>query len=101
MVLLLRHRPTKESATDRLNLNHRVTPRLHSETRIVAREAHWMTEERMALGSRPFYGFALPCFDLTKCFSRQLRLALPRMCFRTGRDNLRGVADGLEEILKR
>jgi len=23
------------------------------------------------------------------------------MCFRTGRDNLRGVADGLEEILKR
>ena len=26
---LLRHRQTKGSATDRLNLNHRVTPRLH------------------------------------------------------------------------
>ena len=60
-----------------------------------------MTEERIALGSRPVYGFALSFFDLTKRFSRQLRLALPRMCFRTGRDNLRGVADGLEEILKR
>jgi len=29
MVQLVRHRQTKESATDRLNLNHRVTPRLH------------------------------------------------------------------------
>src|SRR5258706_1028120 len=32
MVQLLRHRQTKESATDRLHLNHRVTPRLHSAT---------------------------------------------------------------------
>src|SRR5882724_4580807 len=46
-------------------------------------------------------GLRCRCFDLTKRFSRQLRLALPRMCFRTGRDNLRGVADGLEESLKR
>ena len=30
MVQLVRHRQTKESATDRLNLNHRVTPRLHT-----------------------------------------------------------------------
>jgi hypothetical protein len=30
MVQLVRHRHTKESATDRLNLNHRVTPRLHT-----------------------------------------------------------------------
>jgi hypothetical protein len=29
MVQLVRHRQTKESATDRLNLIHRVTPRLH------------------------------------------------------------------------
>src|ERR1700751_6249729 len=29
MVQLVRHRQTKGSATDRLNLNHRVTPRLH------------------------------------------------------------------------
>ena len=29
MVQLVRHRQTKESATDRLHLNHRVTPRLH------------------------------------------------------------------------
>ena len=29
MVQLMRHRQTKESVTDRLNLNHRVTPRLH------------------------------------------------------------------------
>jgi hypothetical protein len=27
---LVRHRQTKESATDRLHLNHRVTPRLHT-----------------------------------------------------------------------
>jgi hypothetical protein len=60
-----------------------------------------MTEERIALGSRPAYGLRCRCFDLTKRFSRQLRLALPRMCFRTGRDNLGGVADGLKEILKR
>src|SRR5882724_11208804 len=46
-------------------------------------------------------GLRCRCFDLTKRFSRQLRLALPKMCFRTGRDNLRGVADGLEESLKR
>jgi hypothetical protein len=30
MVQLLRHRQTKGSATDRLHLNHRVTPRLHT-----------------------------------------------------------------------
>jgi hypothetical protein len=30
MVQLVRHRQPKESATDRLNLNHRVTPRLHN-----------------------------------------------------------------------
>src|SRR5215469_16372226 len=30
MVALVRHRQTKESATDRLHLNHRATPRLHS-----------------------------------------------------------------------
>jgi hypothetical protein len=29
MVQLVRHRQTKESATDRLNLNHRAAPRLH------------------------------------------------------------------------
>jgi len=29
MVQLLRHRQTKGSATDRLHLHHRVTPRLH------------------------------------------------------------------------
>src|SRR5580658_331795 len=29
MVQLVRHRQTKESATDRLHLTHRVTPRLH------------------------------------------------------------------------
>jgi hypothetical protein len=48
-----------------------------------------MTEERIR------------CFDLKKRFSRQLRLALPRMCFRTGWDSPRRVAGGLEEILKR
>jgi hypothetical protein len=32
MVQLVRHRQTKESATDRLHLNHRVTPRLHTIT---------------------------------------------------------------------
>src|ERR1700676_901205 len=32
MVQLVRHRQTKESATDRLHLNHRVTPRLHTLT---------------------------------------------------------------------
>jgi hypothetical protein len=30
MVQLMRHRQTKESVTDRLNLTHRVTPRLHA-----------------------------------------------------------------------
>jgi predicted signal transduction protein with EAL and GGDEF domain len=29
MAELVRHRPTKGSATDRLHLNHRATPRLH------------------------------------------------------------------------
>ncbi len=29
MVQLVRHRQTKESATDRLNLNHRAAPQLH------------------------------------------------------------------------
>ena len=30
MAELVRHRQTKESATDRLHLNHRATPRLHT-----------------------------------------------------------------------
>jgi hypothetical protein len=34
MVQLVRHRQTKESETDRLNLNHRVTPRLHKKQEV-------------------------------------------------------------------
>ena len=32
---LVRHRQTKEPATDRLHLNHRVTPRLHTSSSFV------------------------------------------------------------------
>jgi hypothetical protein len=37
MVRLVRHRQTKGSETDRPNLNHRATPRLHSPYRSVSR----------------------------------------------------------------
>src|SRR5258708_33458585 len=42
MVQLVRHRQTKESATDRLHLNHRVTPRLHT-TEKGCRLISWLT----------------------------------------------------------
>jgi hypothetical protein len=57
---LLSHGDTSSNATDCSKALP--SPVNSSGARIVAQEAHLMTEERIALGSRPFYGFALPLF---------------------------------------
>jgi hypothetical protein len=60
-----------------------------------------MTEGRIGFGSRPFYGFALPLFLPHEAFFETAPLGPSENVFSNRGDNLRGVADGLEEILKR
>ena len=60
-----------------------------------------MTEERLGAPSWTLKEDALPVFDHSNGFSKWLRLVSCESVLSNTRDNLGGVADGLEEILKR
>src|ERR1700757_4722440 len=64
-------------------------------------EIRLLTQERMASRRRPSKRLYCHCFDLTNRFSKWLRLVPCESVLSNTRDNLGGVADGLEEILKR
>jgi hypothetical protein len=59
MVPLVRHRQTKESATDRLNLNHRVTPRLHTFEVILYLSGLRVYQDLMRSNAQADYGITL------------------------------------------
>src|ERR1700732_2392078 len=61
MAELVRHRQTKESATDRLRLNHRATPRLHISEVILCLSGLCCRDLTALRGSVLFYlGFRRP-----------------------------------------
>src|ERR1700687_4011468 len=63
MVQLLRHRPTKGSATDRLNLNHRVTPRLHTSLTMLTLSNSFLSTLLFFLKEFFSFVFFLLCID--------------------------------------
>src|SRR2546430_7795359 len=79
MVQLLRHRPTKGSATDRLNLNHRVTPRLH-KVEICPRDAQGHIPTRRHPGMWQRHSPTLPHSSGPGCARRRKRLPW-RTCY--------------------
>ena len=51
-VELLRHRQTKGPGTDRLDLNHRATPRLYKNSARIYTQTNAMSEGRRMLGPK-------------------------------------------------